>query len=566
MSRIRTGGCHRSSAMLDRQAAPLIDGSVPPHDLDAEAAVLSALLLSADVVQLIVAGSLAPEHFYSDANGRIFDAVVELARAQMPVDIVSVASYLRDRGRLPHVGGPAYLAQLADATPAVAHVEAHAAIVIDKWRMRSVIATCQRIAATGYSDVGPDVEAWMEGGLTALRAAVDSTPMRSPLASPVEAVRDLVTSWERPAPYAPTWIAGLDQMLSGGLRAGNVIGIAGAAKAGKSALAGQILYDATSPQVIGIYASVEMPRAEVWARFITLEAFRLALGDNDGRGPEGPLLTFADVYHGTAYRRGRAADARSEDVTRLARLNEASSRAASRSNLYVESIAPGSTPTHLRTLVRRARDAWWAAHPDTERPLCVLVIDPIQRLFAAPSGSLTGAALERINADEVSRMGQVAQQLKVLADSEGVAIVFPSDGTKSGAAAGPQVVTDLRGNYQLNHLATTILGMHTRRPENPSDPRSAALALAGDDEGRADAILRAMPPWWERWTATDEARRFGPRPIAIDCSGNRQADAGDLVLGFARGACVFVEGGSNDDSATVSMRPKVARRERGRGA
>jgi hypothetical protein len=195
----------------------------------------------------------------------------------------------------------------------------------------------------------------------------------------------------------------------------------------------------------------------------------------------------------------------------------------------------------------------------------VLVIDPIQRLFAAPTGSLTGAALDRINADEVSRMGQVAQQLKVLADNEGVAIIFPSDGTKSGAAAGPQTVTDLRGNYQLNHLATTILGLHTRRPENPSDPRSAALALAGDDEDRAAAILRAMPGWWERWVATDEARRFGPRPIAIDCSGNRQADAGDLVLAFVRGACAFIEGGSddsgiNDDPAAVSMRPKPGRR------
>lgn len=533
--------------------------------------MLSALLLSTDVVRLIVAGPLAPEHFYSDANGRIFEAVAELARAQMTVDIVSVASWLRDRGRLAVVGGPTYLAQLADATPAVAHVEAHAAIVIDKWRLRSVIATCQRIAATGYGDVGPDAEAWMEGSLTALRTAVDSAPTRAPLASPVEVVRELVTSWERPAPYAPTGIAGLDQMLSGGLRAGNVLGLAGAAKAGKSALAGQILYDATCPHVIGIYASVEMPRAEVWARFITLEAFRLSLADNDGRGPSGHLLTFADVYHGTAYRRGRAADARAEDVARLARLNEAAALAASRTNLYVESIAPGSTPTHLRALVRRARDAWWVAHPGAERPLCVLVIDPIQRLFAAPSGSLTGAALERINADEVSRMGQVAQQLKVLADCEGVAIVFPSDGTKSGAAAGPQVVTDLRGNYQLNHLATTILGLHTRRPANPSDPRSAALALTGDDEGRADAILRAMPAWWERWAATDEARRFGPRPIAVDCSGNRQADAGDLVLGFVRGACAFVEGGGdesgiNDDPSAVIMRPRGARREKARGA
>ena len=332
-SRIRTASSTRASAPLDRQSPPSVEGRLPPHNLDAEAAVLSALLLSPDMVRVILAGPLLPEHFYADANGRIFEAIVELARAQMPLDVISVASWLRDRGRLAQVGGPSYLGQLADATPAVAHVEAHAAIVTDKWRLRSVIATCQRIAATGYGDVGADVEAWMEGSLTALRTAVDATPTRAPLASPAEAVRELVTSWERPAPYAPTGLVGLDQMLSGGLRAGNVLGLAGAAKAGKSALAGQILYDTTGPNVIGIYASVEMPRAEVWARFITLEAFRLALEGNDGRGPLGEVLTFADVYHGTAYRHGRAADARAEDVAKLARLNEAATRAAARPNL-----------------------------------------------------------------------------------------------------------------------------------------------------------------------------------------------------------------------------------------
>jgi replicative DNA helicase len=129
--------------------APSVAGRVPPHDLDAEAAVLSALLLSADVVRLVLAGPLAPDHFYSDANGRIFDAIVAMARASTPVDIVSVASWLRDRERLAQVGGPTYLAQLADATPAVAHVETHAQIVIDKWRLRCVIAICQQIAATG---------------------------------------------------------------------------------------------------------------------------------------------------------------------------------------------------------------------------------------------------------------------------------------------------------------------------------------------------------------------------------------------------------------------------------
>lgn len=547
-----------------------VSGRVPPHDLDAEAAVLSAALLSRDSLDRVLE-TLRPEHFYSDANGRIYDAMQQLALSGTPIDIVSVASYLRDRERLTQVGGASYLAQLADATPAVAHVEAHVVIIINKWRLRSVIATCQRIAATGYGDIGTDVDGWLEDSLSELRDTVDAVPTRAPLASPQEAVRELVSSWEKPAPYASTGIAGLDQMLSGGLRAGNVLGLAGAAKAGKSALAGQILYDATGPNVIGIYASVEMPRAEVWARFITLETFRLALANNEGRGPVGGLLTFSDVYHGSAYRHGRAADARLEEVARLARLNEATQRAASRENLYVESIAPGSTPTYLQTLVRRARDAWAAAHPGAERPLCVLVIDPIQRLFAAPSGSLAGAALDRINADEVSRMGQVAQQLKVLADSEGVAIVFPSDGTKSGAAAGPQAVTDLRGNYQLNHLATTILGLHTRRPADPADPRSAALALAGDDQEQAEAILRAMPAWWEHWASSPEARRFGPRPIAIDCSGNRQGDARDLVLAFVRGACAFIEQGDGDeDESGVSLgnrsRPARSRRDKGRTA
>jgi hypothetical protein len=175
-------------------------------------------------------------------------------------------------------------------------------------------------------------------------------------------------------------------------------------------------------------------------------------------------------------------------------------------------------------------------------------------------------------------MGQVAQQLKVMADEDGIAIVFPSDGTKTGAGAGPQQVSDLRGNYQLNHLATTILGLHSRKPKNRSDPLDAARALAAAEGGseeeqdaRATKILGRMPPWWQRWAGSEEALRFGPRPIAIDCSGNRQADASDLVLAFVRGACAFIEGEGEEDSAAVAVEPVSTgdagqpRRKRARG-
>ena len=132
---------------------PPVAGRVPPHDLDAEAAVLSAILLDRDALDRVLE-ILKPEHFYSEANARIFQAAQALAVAMTPIDMVSVASWLRDREWLQKMGGTAYLAQLADATPAVGHVGAHAKVVHEKWRLRQLISTCQRVSAEGYGDVG----------------------------------------------------------------------------------------------------------------------------------------------------------------------------------------------------------------------------------------------------------------------------------------------------------------------------------------------------------------------------------------------------------------------------
>jgi replicative DNA helicase len=134
---------------------PIVAGRVPPHDLDAEASVLSAILLSREALDRVLE-ILKPEHFYSDANGRIYHAAVELSSTvpPTPIDVQTVASFLRDRETLARIGGPSYLASLADATPSPANVAAHAQIVYEKWRLRALIATCQRVAAEGYGDVG----------------------------------------------------------------------------------------------------------------------------------------------------------------------------------------------------------------------------------------------------------------------------------------------------------------------------------------------------------------------------------------------------------------------------
>ena len=133
---------------------------MPLHDLDAEAAVLSAVMLAQEAFDR-VAEFLRPEHFYSGANQRIFEAVLALQNDSHPVDVITVAGWLRDRGLLQQIGGTPYLAQLTDAIPTIAHVETHGRAVQSKFRLRRLIGTCQDFAAVGYGDCG-DVQGFID--------------------------------------------------------------------------------------------------------------------------------------------------------------------------------------------------------------------------------------------------------------------------------------------------------------------------------------------------------------------------------------------------------------------
>ncbi|GAC1351494.1 MAG: replicative DNA helicase [Polyangiales bacterium] len=130
-----------------------VGGRVPPHNDEAEASVLSAILSDGHAIDGVLE-FLAAEHFYVDANRRIYEAAIELHSRGQPVDIQTVGAWLKDRERLQAVGGIAYLAKIVDTTPAVAHVAAHAKIVREKSRVRRLIETCQLVAAEGYGDYG----------------------------------------------------------------------------------------------------------------------------------------------------------------------------------------------------------------------------------------------------------------------------------------------------------------------------------------------------------------------------------------------------------------------------
>ena len=133
-----------------------IESRVPPHDVDAEAAVVSAVLV--DPAALPKVPWLRPEHFYSEAHRRIFEAAVALQAEGKPVDAVLVLTWLRDHERLAQVGGSEYVRRVIDAAPAVVNVGRYAEVVLTKkWRLRQKILLAQRIVAQGY--VGVDDEA-----------------------------------------------------------------------------------------------------------------------------------------------------------------------------------------------------------------------------------------------------------------------------------------------------------------------------------------------------------------------------------------------------------------------
>jgi replicative DNA helicase len=243
----------------------------PPNDLDAEAAVLSALLLRpasiADVQQI-----LSPGDFYANANRWIAEAIWALDAAASNVDTVAVASWLRDHERLQQVGGTPYLMQVTDATPAIAHVQDHARIVASLARIRRVQALCGEIRAEGYT-ANENVAEWLQGVEARVFAATQGTESESTLVTLRDLVSDAHQGLLEPdaspsGAGVQTKIPGLDRKLRG-LDPGNVYLIAARPGHGKTALVEQLAVECAIRGGPVHFASLEMPREQLAVRALS---------------------------------------------------------------------------------------------------------------------------------------------------------------------------------------------------------------------------------------------------------------------------------------------------------
>jgi len=124
---------------------------VPPHSIEAEQSVIGSVLIDKDALIKVVE-EVRPEDFYQEEHKVIMETVFTLAFEDKPVDIVSVATKLREKGNLDFVGGVTYLARLADSVPNAANADYYAKIVKNKSLMRELIKIGAEISELGFNE------------------------------------------------------------------------------------------------------------------------------------------------------------------------------------------------------------------------------------------------------------------------------------------------------------------------------------------------------------------------------------------------------------------------------
>ena len=140
------------------------DIKTPPHSAEAERGVLGSILLDAEdgeymrVLDLCLTHGLEPDSFYDPRNRILFQTLLEMSQATMPVDAVTLNERLRSTGRVEAVGGVTAVEALLESTPTSAHAEYYIDIVRQKHVLRKLINTAQETERKCYQGDGRNAD------------------------------------------------------------------------------------------------------------------------------------------------------------------------------------------------------------------------------------------------------------------------------------------------------------------------------------------------------------------------------------------------------------------------
>ena len=352
-------------------------GKVPPHDEDAEQAVLGSMLTDNDAVMAAVE-VLKEDAFYRDDNRIIFQAIVNLYSKSEPIDIITLKDELESMDKFEQVGGYEYLASLPDKVPTTANVQKYIKIVEEKSVLRNLIKTANEIIELGYNPT-EDVEDIMDGAEKKIFDIMQSkntksyTPIKDVLVESFTNLEKLYNQKQH-VTGVPTQFYDLDDKTAG-LHGSELILVAARPAMGKTAFALNIATNAALRANVPVAIfSLEMSKDQLVNRMLCSEA----------------------MVDSNKVRTGKLDE---EDWTKLAEAIGPLSEAG----VYIDDT-PGISVMEIRTKCRKLK---------MEKNIGLVVIDYLQLI----SGS------NKRNGSREQEISEISRSLKVLAKELNVPVI-----------------------------------------------------------------------------------------------------------------------------------------------
>jgi len=433
---------------------------IPPHNAEAEQAVLGAVLLDPDSVPAILK-YLRAEDFYVNANRDIFAAVISLYEKGQKADLITLTDELKSLGSLDQAGGPAYVAGLTSVTPSSANVEYYARIVQETSVRRNLIKLSAELNSKARDES-------VESGLvldeaqarifdiTQNRQSVSYKSVKELLPDTIKTIEKLYKN-KNAFTGVPSGLTELDTMTSG-FQDSELVIIGARPSVGKTALAlSMASHVAVKEHIPCAFFSLEMADMAIMQRLISSEARIASNKIRTGLIKPSDFTALMDA---------------------AGRIYEAP--------LYIIDM-PNMKLLDLRTMVRRLK---------AEKDIKIAFID-----------YLTLITHENADLPRWEQISSISRSLRALARELKMPIVALSQLKREAEGKQPSL-SDLRESGSIEQDADLILFLHRDRETNKSKEEQSAmieteLIVAKQRNGPVGKTTIAFLPSYTRFESID---------------------------------------------------------------
>ena len=432
----------------------MIEERVPPQNIEAEQAVLGAMLIDKEAIAK-ASEILTSSDFYREAHRVIFNAMLELYNKNEAVDMVTVTEILKRDNKLEDIGGLAYITSLANVVLTAANVKYHADIVAEKSVLRQLVRVSTEIAAMGY-EANEDVGTLLDTAESRIleisnrKKKADFTPINDVLMESVQNIEKLLNN-KGGLTGLPSGFADLDKLTSG-LHPSDFIILAARPSMGKTALALNIVQNVAlrahkkiggEPRSVAFF-SLEMSKEQLVNRMLCAEA-------------------------GIDSQRLRVGEMGDKDWDALWGACDLMSKA----KIYIDDTA-GITVMDMRSRARRLK---------AEHGLDLIVVDYLQLM--------QGSGKRNNSGDRQQEVSEISRSLKALARELDVPVLALSQLSRSVEARQVKrpMLSDLRESGSLEQDADIVAFLYREDYYNPeTENKHTELIIAKHRNGPVDTV------------------------------------------------------------------------------